>query len=376
MRNTLICTVGTSLFRGNLDRLNEETHNKPENWKEIIRFYKEKNFSQLAKELLKIAPTSRLVGAEINTIEEARKKKWLKIENLIFLVSDTDIGRETGKLLKYYFENRKDIHLKNEVEICEIEKLQDPKPNEFKTKGLRNLVKEIGKYIDKYGIENCAIDATGGYKAQIAVAVLIGQALNIPIYYKHEYFNEIIDFPPLPVAMNYDLLGENADLFVKLSRNDIQSKDEIEISETLKVFIDEIDEDNEKLYALNALGEIYYTSFRMRFKEHKELKLCDNIERKPPTFRDDHYPKGFTDFVNKVWDENKWIKTCWSLDYSGQKGIKGVGFKRTQKNDDFILIGTYQDKDNFGAKFQIVLCDEAVDLINQAAIILNEKYAN
>jgi len=36
-----------------------------------------------------------------------------------------------------------------------------------------------------------AINATGGYKAQIATTALIGIALDIAVYYKHERFNEM-----------------------------------------------------------------------------------------------------------------------------------------------------------------------------------------
>ncbi|MGI5862875.1 MAG: putative CRISPR-associated protein [Myxococcales bacterium] len=72
--------------------------------------------------------------------------------------------------------------------------------------GLRNLVRAIGKIArDAGGPEWVAINATGGYKAQIAVAVLIGQALGSPVFYKHERFeSEVIAFPPMPVSFDYD----------------------------------------------------------------------------------------------------------------------------------------------------------------------------
>lgn len=71
MRNTLICTVGTSLF-SNLKRLSIEAD--IENWEEIKTQFDNKNWSELSKELGKLSPDSRLCGAEINTIEEANKK--------------------------------------------------------------------------------------------------------------------------------------------------------------------------------------------------------------------------------------------------------------------------------------------------------------
>ncbi|MEN9205727.1 MAG: hypothetical protein Q6K70_07960, partial [Thermostichales cyanobacterium DRC_bins_46] len=94
-RNTLICTVGTSLFDANLSRPSADRTDAPDNWGAIRRAYNEQNWQALASEMLKLSPTERLCGAEINTIEESRRKNWLSLENLIFLVSDTEKGKNT-----------------------------------------------------------------------------------------------------------------------------------------------------------------------------------------------------------------------------------------------------------------------------------------
>jgi len=47
-RNTLICTVGTSLFEGNLSRLSATTANAPSNWQAIQRAYAKQNWKDLA----------------------------------------------------------------------------------------------------------------------------------------------------------------------------------------------------------------------------------------------------------------------------------------------------------------------------------------
>lgn len=221
-RNTLICTVGTSLF-GNLGRLPEENP--------LRQAYDNGAWNKLARELLDVGPTERVCGAEINTVESVREKKWLTLERLLFLVSDTPDGRNTGKVLKEYFTQRSlrrhDIDL-NSVEYCVIDKLQDERPKDFKVHGLRNLVRQAGEYIQRFGgSESVAIDATGGYKAQIAIAVILGQALNIPVFYKHERFSEIIDFPPLPISFDYQILASHADLFTDLERGVVFGASEI-----------------------------------------------------------------------------------------------------------------------------------------------------
>ncbi|GIV30290.1 MAG: hypothetical protein KatS3mg028_1407 [Bacteroidia bacterium] len=374
MRNTLICTVGTSLFESNLKRLSESSSECPENWEEIKTQFDNSNWNELAKELLKVNPSNRTCGAEINTIEEAKKKKWLELNNLILLVSDTEAGKNTGYVLKKYFENRDDLNLQ-QVEFKVIEQLQDAEPKNFKIHGLRNLVRIVGDYIKRFGNETIAIDATGGYKAQIAVAVLIGQALDIPVYYKHERFSEIIDFPPLPISLDYDILGRNSDILTDFERGKSYAKSELDnFDEKLRVFLTEIEIENEPVFELNAIGQLYLTSFRLRYPKVVNVKALSDSERKEPTFRDDHYPIGFKDFVEKVWRENKWIKTCWSLSYHGQQSIKGIGFTVKPDGSKNIIVGTYQDKNNFGARFQVVLADESSESLNWVADQLNQKY--
>ncbi len=77
-QNTLICTVGTSLFESNLKHLSESTANAPTNWHELKQAYDLQNWALVADELLKIQdPSTRVCGAEINTVEEIRKKDGL-----------------------------------------------------------------------------------------------------------------------------------------------------------------------------------------------------------------------------------------------------------------------------------------------------------
>lgn len=374
-RKVLICTVGTSFF-SNLKYLSDKTENKPDNWEIIKENFDKQKWSELAKDFAIIDPNERLCGAEINTIEEAKKKKWLNLESLIFLVSDTEDGKNTGQVLKSYFEKRRDLDLKS-VEFEVIENLQDKKPKDFKIYGLRNLVRSVGKYIKRFGIDSIAIDATGGYKAQIAVAVLIGQALDIPVYYKHERFSEIIDFPALPISLDYDILGRNANILADFERNHSYLKSELgNFDEKLKVFLTEIEDDNDSIFELNAIGQLYLTSFRLRYPKVVKLTPIEDKNRKKPTFGDDHhYPIGFKDFVERIWEENNWIKTSWSISYNKQKAIKGTGFfVKSESDNKNILIGMYEDKNSFKARFQITLSDESNESLNWAADMLNQKY--
>jgi len=372
-RDTLLCTVGTSLFEANISRLSETTQDAPNNWKSIKEAYDERNWNKLADELLKVDASSRLCGAEINTIEEIKKKKWISLENIIFLVSDTDTGRNTGEFLKAYFERRKDPKLKN-VEYQIVERLQDKNSVDFKIYGLRNLVREMGKYIVRRGgSDYIAIDATGGYKAQIAIAVIVGQALNIPVFYKHEKFPEIIDFPPLPISFDYDILGENADLLADFERGEALSQDELgEFDKRLRVLLSEVVVDGKSVYELSPIGQVYLEGFRIRNPKPVNLKKAE--KKKEPSFSEHHYPKEFKEFVRKVCSETPWIITAGSLTYEGQRSIKGISFYVDKRDGRRYLVGTYRDKSGFGARFWIRITDESPLALTWAAEYLNRKY--
>ena len=80
VRNTLICTVGTSLFN-NL-KYGEES---------IKQVFESKNWNQLALLLLEQENSARICGAEINSITSICNKNLMTSKiRLIFLVSDTE----------------------------------------------------------------------------------------------------------------------------------------------------------------------------------------------------------------------------------------------------------------------------------------------
>lgn len=364
MRNTLLCTVGTSL-KGNLQRYESLTG--------LTKPYEEGNYAQIAKRLLDLSPGDRACGAEINSVEEIRTKRQLELQNIILLVSDTKDGRTIGSILKLYFEKWGNLNL-NTVEASVIDELQDERPKDFRTHGLRNLVRRIGEHVQRFGgSRHVVIDATGGYKAQIAVAVLMGQALDVPVFYKHELFSEIIDFPPLPITFDYDVLAHNASLLTDFERGEALSQSEIgEVDERLRALLAEVTIDGETLYELSPIGQIYLTGFRYRNPKPIELRPASN--RTPPSFPSHHYPDKFKEFVEKVWHEHNWIATANALPYQGQKSIKGIGFDVREDENGFKLIGTYQDKDNFGARYRLHLTDESLKALTWAADQLNQRY--
>ncbi|MFM6355576.1 MAG: putative CRISPR-associated protein, partial [Planktothrix sp.] len=217
MKTTLISTVGTSLIYPNLsglpaDETSYETWLKRQPLSEQPLFnyelisniriaLQQKNWKQLADGLAQLPGTTRLCGAEINSISDLIQRGYcIEKCTLIFCHSATPDGENIAEILKYYYQSQG-----HRTEPKKIEGLQDDQPKLFRTKGLRNLAKTISQIVREQTPRYCAINATGGYKAQIAIAVLMGQALGVPVYYKHERFSEIIAFPPMPIGLDFSL---------------------------------------------------------------------------------------------------------------------------------------------------------------------------
>jgi len=371
-RTTLISTVGTSLLSNIKGQYRPDFGVSEEVQKELQALLKAGNSSILAARLAKLPADAKICGAEINSIEDAIKRGRVEPRQLVFMVSDTADGEFVGKILESYYVER-GIQGLQSADSAKIDDLQDEKPNRFRVYGLRNLVRKLGKLVSRYTSEAVVIDATGGYKAQIAIAVVFGQVLQIPVLYRHERFSEIIDFPPLPVAFDYSLLGENAALLAAFEAGEALTSEEMgALDEKIRVLLEEIEVDGTSMYELGAIGQIYLTGFRLRFPRARELKPLDPGQKTLPSFRDDHYPLGFKTFIEKLCESVLWIKTAHSLPYSGQKGIKAkAAYVREGK-----LIVDYKDKNNFGARAELLTEASDVDQLAWAADQLNQYFAN
>jgi putative CRISPR-associated protein (TIGR02619 family) len=374
-RTRLISTVGTSILN-NIRKPHDSQNGASAETHDLLRKYlNDQNWIMLGKTLAKIDPHARICGAEINSLHEAINKKKMILEHVHFLVSDTTDGRNVGSLLKSYIDAHGITDLKTST-VHPIEDLQDANPKHFKIYGLRNLVRTLGEIVHRYGAESILIDATGGYKAQIAIAVVFGQALEIPVLYKHEHFSEIVDFPPLPITFDYATLGRNALLLKAFEDGATLTLDEIsELDDKVRVLLEEIKVEDTEVFALGAVGQVFLTGFRLRSQRNLQLRPVDVSQKQPPSFREDHYPSGFKEYVQKVCDEVPWIKTAHSLPYHGQAAIRGkvnagIGFYVYEGK----LVGLFTDNTGFGGRFEILTEATSTDQLTFAADQLNQMY--
>lgn len=304
-RDSMVCTVGASL-KTNFD--NEVKKGKdlpPLGSKEALEW------------MLQQEPEKeRVLGAEINSITSMIRQGLLDSrQNLILLVSDTSDGELIGQTLKEYFENHPDIGFKR-VEVRKVEDLDDSRINDFRSKGLRNLVRELGKCIKEYQ-NRLVINATGGFKAQIAFALALGQAVGIPVYYRFERFPKIIELPPLPLSLDIKLWEENMDLFSLLYMFGEVEEDEIEemtgesfaqLDPKIKMLLDREHIDGKNYISLNPMGEVFVNAMEISIDlSDIELKESDVpiekrfIYRKPE--HSEQFIAKYKAFIEKIYSQ-------------------------------------------------------------------------
>ena len=299
MRNTLICTVGTSLFN-NLKRAEGE----------INQAFSQQNWKQSALLLNQLENTDRACGAEINSIARICQKNLLSNHlKLIFLVSDTEDGKQIGQLLKLYYQNYKNPIQFETVEVKVLTGLRDDDVKAFRQEGLKNLVREISTQVQHSSSECIAINATGGYKAQISFAGMIGQALGIPVYYLFERFSEVIELPPQPIALDLGFWIDHYVIFEQLEAEETLVKSDLAYnfdSDYFNTLIDEEKIDEIPVISLSATGMLFHARSRLQFQK-KQTAILDLIPQdntspnhKPISLREDHGKDKLIAFSQKL----------------------------------------------------------------------------
>ena len=330
MKNTLICTVGTSLLRPNLLGLPDAS--RYEDWLRrqpsadqphltleavlaLAAAFTQRDELTIAEELARLPGTTRLCGAEINSITDLIARDYCQNRStLCFCHSDTAEGLQVARIIQHYYELRD-----YPVELYAIADLQDHDPKRFRTKGLRNLAKTVCRIIRERGAPFCAINATGGYKAQIAIGVLMGQALEVPVYYKHEQFSEIIAFPPMPISLDHALWMRHSGLLAALDRHDVLREADLDLEdwdERLETLVERVLIDGDTYLEISPTGQIFHETFQGRFESDRDLFLPPPVpaaRKAKPTLNDHSWGNArgpIVAFMQWLIDECPYAQGC------------------------------------------------------------------
>jgi CRISPR-associated protein (Cas_APE2256) len=117
------------------------------------------------------------------------------------------------------------------------------------------------------------MNATGGFKAEIAYAMLVGLLFDAPIFYIHEAFRDIIEMPPTPIGWDYLLLADYEDFFTWIDA-DIRRIAELDaqlhgLPQEVRLLL--ADEDYFTL--LSPTGEAFYEAYRERLQAVESVPI-------------------------------------------------------------------------------------------------------
>ena len=200
----------------------------------------------------------RKASAETNSLSRILKED----DSIVFLHSDTPEGELCADVLRRYYQ-------KNKYEAI-IEKVVDLRYDEsvFKVKGLRSLVNKLCRLIEDAEDKgfDVIINATGGFKAEIAYATLVGLLYQKNIFYIHELFNDIIELPALPISLDIKFWQQYESDLELLSKG--RPKPEVDkMGYPPEVYFLLSEEDDK--YSLSPAGEAFYLAYLERKEIYK-----------------------------------------------------------------------------------------------------------
>ncbi|MEN3183593.1 MAG: putative CRISPR-associated protein [Atribacterota bacterium] len=241
---TILNTVGTSLLK------NAAFSGKP-TVPDLVRFLK--------------MTDPKKASAETHALRHIMRED----DALVFLHSETEDGALCAQALAVYYEDKG-----HEVRTVLVKDLSY-RETDFRLRGLRSLVGKLFACIreEKQKGREVLINATGGFKAEGAYATLVGLLCNIPVYYIHEIFQEIIPMPPLPIDWDYSYIAEHEEILEFLSQ-DLRTR--FEFREQFPKIPKEIHtllEEEENYVFLSPAGEALFQAYRTKLEQAPRIPV-------------------------------------------------------------------------------------------------------
>ncbi len=249
-------------------------------------------------------------------------------------------------------------------------------------------MREISSEVNKWSSEAIAINATGGYKAQISFAGMIGQALEIPVYYLFEKFSEVIELPPQPIALDLAFWLNHYVLFESLEAQEIIEKSLVAEDLNNPYFHTLIESTNEDLdqtqsssdqleyVCLSAMGILFNERSRLQFAKQSSAILSQIPQDDTPPnqkvikLRDDHGKDILQVFSEKIC-RSSYVKFVINSLPFNPKQINPI--RRTYSDGKVEWVLTWTDA---GLGICIQTTGRNLAETNSIAIHLKEKFSN
>ncbi len=192
-----VVSVGTSIL-GNLRRRGVEVPG-PGQWEDWLRERGSEIFLQ-ALDYLREDPWR--MSAELNGMRDFLERG--EVDEAYLIATDTEAGRFCSELVKGFLAERGVNVLGESGPILGYYKVRDISGEEQAaerfSEDLHTLFNRLVAFLRKHKRElgkEVYINATGGFKPELAVLSLVGNLFLVPVYYRHETFGVSVFLPPL-----------------------------------------------------------------------------------------------------------------------------------------------------------------------------------
>lgn len=285
---TILTTTGTSLLGQAVRLLGKNSSEITES--DLAHVFEQKNLEQAC--------------AETNSLSKIADSR----DRIILLYTSTAEGELCAKAVA----NKLKKEDWNNVELQQLQLADDEA--QFERKGLRELVNTLIEQINKAQREKqeVILNATGGFKAQIAYTTMVGMIFQVPVKYIYQNFQRPITFPALPVTWNTDLLLQHQNFFNWV---DSEPRQDEEVQQRIGYLPDKeaissllLPADKDGYVFLSAAGDVLWGKFRQETEKAKMVAdpPASEIDRPIDKVHSSlqgvkhHYPKDSLKFAEKV----------------------------------------------------------------------------
>jgi putative CRISPR-associated protein (TIGR02619 family) len=343
VRTYVLTTVGVSLL-GQIRKKFEVSDGKLPDEREVVAFLRQHE------------PEAHECGAEINSL--AALLSGTQLSNgtpeapaaVQLLVSDTDEGEWVGKVLCQYLPKWQGPKIED-VQMARVSKLNGENYKSFANHGLKSLVTQAIKCLKgaetKWPEAKRVINATGGYKAQISFAGLIGQVMRVPVVYLFEHFARCIELQPLPVAFDRGLWLGNYWLFEELENPEEMVEwrrvCDYQVDKRIADLLNRVEIDGKEYVELSPILALLHQGFKSTLPDEmaqppdSDLAPADKLKITP----DHHLPKGaetrFQQLAELPWVKR--VETIRLVNTPTLSRVKSGGNIAAKVNEVFFIHG-------------------------------------
>ncbi len=193
MAHTIVCSVGTSAAKDIClpPRLAEWVTQQGG-----IEVAAKAIFAKFAEVRPEGESLQKTLSAEIHSLARIGVSNT---DRVILLASETVDGQACAEAVAKYLERYYEGVL---ATVQSVKGLQVKDGLLFRREGVVNFVRSCLQAIHDYGAENVILNPTGGFKALVPYTVLVGMLKQVPCRYIFEQSEQVLELPPLPVAID------------------------------------------------------------------------------------------------------------------------------------------------------------------------------